>query len=52
MAEEIRHHRIQISKTPPSLHPLERIYNIDESGFAIGASQSLRALINVRERSS
>ena len=106
IAEEIRHHRIQISKIPPSLHPLgkgwldrfrtrhpqiqgiwtrqiegvrhdaisvaalntwfdavtelflqhqypaERIYNMDESGFAIGASQSSRALVNIRERSS
>jgi len=30
----------------------ERIYNMDESGFAIGASQSSRVLVNIRERSS
>ena len=30
----------------------EHRYNMDESGFAVGASQSSRALINVREKSS
>ena len=30
----------------------ECIYNMDESGFAVGASQSSRALVSVRERSS
>ncbi|KYG39569.1 hypothetical protein M433DRAFT_542940, partial [Acidomyces richmondensis BFW] len=33
-------------------HQLEHVYNMDESGFAIGDSQSSRALINVRENSS
>ncbi|KYG39555.1 hypothetical protein M433DRAFT_53943, partial [Acidomyces richmondensis BFW] len=33
-------------------HQLEHVYNIDESGFAIGDSQSSRALINVRKNSS
>ena len=28
------------------------IYNMDESGFAVGTSQSTRALVNVREQSS
>jgi hypothetical protein len=28
------------------------IYNMDESGFAVGTSQSSRALVNVREQSS
>ena len=28
------------------------IYNMDESGFAVGTSQSSRALVNVREESS
>jgi hypothetical protein len=30
----------------------ERIYNMDESGFAVGDSQCSRALVNVREDSS
>ena len=30
----------------------ECIYNMDESGFAVGASQSSRALVSVREQSS
>ncbi|KYG41120.1 hypothetical protein M433DRAFT_159418, partial [Acidomyces richmondensis BFW] len=30
----------------------EQIYNMDESGFAIGASQLSRVLVNIRERSS
>jgi hypothetical protein len=30
----------------------DNVYNIDESGFAIGASQSSRALVNIREASS
>jgi hypothetical protein len=30
----------------------ECIYNMDESGFAVGASQSSRALVSVREKSS
>lgn len=30
----------------------DRIYNMDESGFAVGESQSSRALVNIRERSS
>ncbi|KAK3116872.1 hypothetical protein LTR53_002312 [Teratosphaeriaceae sp. CCFEE 6253] len=33
-------------------YPAERIYNMDESRFAIGTSQSSRALVNVREQSS
>lgn len=33
-------------------YELQHIYNMDESGFAIGASQSSRALVNIRERSS
>jgi hypothetical protein len=33
-------------------HPLDRIYNMDESGFAVGESQSSRALVNIRENSS
>jgi len=33
-------------------YQLEHVYNMDESGFAIGDSQSSRALINVRENSS
>ena len=33
-------------------YPPERIYNMDESGFAVGDSQSSRALVNVREKSS
>lgn len=38
--------RIQHQYTP------DRIYNMDESGFAVGTSQSHRALVNIRERSS
>jgi hypothetical protein len=30
----------------------ENVYNMDESGFAVGASQSSRALVNIREASS
>jgi hypothetical protein len=30
----------------------DRIYNMDESGFAVGDSQSSRALVNIREQSS
>ena len=30
----------------------DRIYNMDESGFAVGESQSSRALVNIREKSS
>jgi hypothetical protein len=107
MADEIRHNRFQLSKTPPpylrpvgkswldrfrTRHPEikgvwtrklesarhkalsrevvtlwfeavtelrvkhqyapDRIYNMDESGFAVGESQSSRALVNVREESS
>ncbi|KAM0711415.1 hypothetical protein Q7P35_002155 [Cladosporium inversicolor] len=33
-------------------YPPECIYNMDESGFAIGASQTSRALVSVREKSS
>jgi len=33
-------------------YPPERMYNMDESGFAVGESQSSRALVNVRENSS
>ena len=33
-------------------YPPSRIYNMDESGFAIGDSQSSRALVNVREETS
>jgi len=28
------------------------IYNMDKSGFAVGESQSSRALVNIREKSS
>jgi hypothetical protein len=38
--------RLQHKYTP------ERIYNMDESGFAVGESQSSRALVNIRENSS
>jgi hypothetical protein len=30
----------------------DHVYNMDESGFAVGASQSSRALVNIREASS
>ena len=30
----------------------DHIYNMDESGFAVGDSQSSRALVNIREKSS
>ena len=30
----------------------DHVYNMDESGFAVGASQSSRALVNIRESSS
>ena len=30
----------------------ERMYNMDESGFAVGDSQSPRRLVNIREKSS
>lgn len=33
-------------------YPLERVYNMDESDFAVGVSQSSRALVNIREASS
>lgn len=33
-------------------YPPERRYNMDESGFAVGTSQSSRALVNIREKSS
>ncbi|KAM0706169.1 hypothetical protein Q7P35_006718 [Cladosporium inversicolor] len=33
-------------------YPPERIYNMEESGFAVGASQSSKALVSVREKSS
>ena len=33
-------------------YPPERQYNMDESGFAVGTSQSSRALVNIREKSS
>lgn len=33
-------------------YPPDCIYNMDESGFAVGASQSSRALVSVREMSS
>ena len=33
-------------------YTLDRIYNMDESGFAVGDSQSSRALVNIREDSS
>ena len=33
-------------------YPAHHIYNMDESGFAIGDSQTSRALINIREQSS
>jgi hypothetical protein len=33
-------------------YPPECIYNMDESGFAVGTSQSSRVLVNVREQSS
>jgi len=31
---------------------LDRIYNMDESGFAVGESQLSRALVNIRENLS
>jgi len=33
-------------------HQKEHIFNMDKSGFAGGASQSSRALVNTREKSS
>ena len=30
----------------------DRIFNVDESGFAVGASQSSRVLVNIRENTS
>ena len=33
-------------------HSPDRVYNMDESGFAVGESQSSRALVNVQENSS
>ncbi|KAM0701561.1 hypothetical protein Q7P35_010469 [Cladosporium inversicolor] len=33
-------------------YDLDHVYNIDESGFAVRASQSSRALVNIRETSS
>ncbi len=33
-------------------YPPERRYNMDESGFAVGTSQSSRALVNIRDKSS
>ena len=33
-------------------YPPEQIYNMDESGFAVGTSQTSRVLVNVREKSS
>jgi hypothetical protein len=33
-------------------YPPECIYNMDESGFGVGTSQSSRALVNIREKSS
>ena len=33
-------------------YPSERVYNMDESSFAIGTNQSSRVLINVRESSN
>jgi len=33
-------------------YPPQRIYNMDESGFAVGDSQSSRVLVNIREKSS
>jgi hypothetical protein len=33
-------------------YPPECIYNMDESGFAVGTSQSSRALVSIREKSS
>lgn len=33
-------------------YALDHVYNMDESGFAVGASQSSRALVNIRESSS
>jgi hypothetical protein len=33
-------------------YPPERRYNMDESGFAVGVSQSSRALVNIREGSN
>ncbi|KAJ9624525.1 hypothetical protein H2203_005260 [Taxawa tesnikishii (nom. ined.)] len=33
-------------------YPPERVYNMDESAFAIRASQTSRALVNIREASS
>ena len=33
-------------------YAIEHVYNMDESGFAVGASQSSRALVNIREDTS
>ena len=44
--EAVTELRLQHQYTP------DCIYNMDESGFAVGDSQSSRALVNVRERSS
>jgi len=33
-------------------YPPEQQYNMDKSGFAIGESQTIRALVNIREKSS
>lgn len=30
----------------------DHVYNVDDSGFAMGASQLSRALVNIRDRSS
>jgi hypothetical protein len=33
-------------------YTLSHVYNMDKTGFAVGASQSLRALVNIRDTSS
>jgi hypothetical protein len=33
-------------------HPSDRVYNMDESGFAVGAIQSSGSLVNIRDAGS
>jgi hypothetical protein len=33
-------------------YPPERVYDMDESGFTVGTSQTSRTLVNVREKSN
>ena len=41
-----------VEKCSERCYPPKHHYNMDESGFAIGASQSSKILVNVREKSS